>query len=63
LPPDSLCVPTFHHSQQNPATASRQLDFVFVSSSLIDAVSARALNEIDQWGPSDHCRIVIGVEA
>lgn len=30
LPQDSLCVPTFHHARQNPATASRQLDFVFV---------------------------------
>ena len=59
LPPDSLCVPTFHHSQQNPATATRQLDFVFVSASLAHDVEVRALNEVDEWGPSDHCRILI----
>lgn len=28
LPADSLCVPTFHHSRQDPASATRQLDFL-----------------------------------
>jgi Endonuclease/Exonuclease/phosphatase family len=62
LPADSLCVPTFHHSQQTPATATRQLDFVFASRSLADAVMVRALNEIADWGPSDHSRLLIDVD-
>ncbi len=61
LPPDSLCVPTFHHSRQSPSTATRQLDFVFTSASLMSHVHVRALNEPDQWGPSDHCRILIDI--
>ncbi len=59
LPKDSLNVPTFHHNQQSPAEASRQLDFVFASKSIADRVSVKALNSVEQWGPSDHCRIMI----
>jgi endonuclease/exonuclease/phosphatase family metal-dependent hydrolase len=59
LPDDSLCVPTFHHSRQTPATATRQLDFVFASTSIADRVDVRALNTPDAWGPSDHCRVLI----
>ncbi len=62
LPEDSTCVPTFRHSRQTPATASRQLDFVFVSEALADKVSVRALNDPDEWGPSDHCRLLIDVD-
>jgi hypothetical protein len=63
LPTNSRCVPTYHHSRQTPETATRQLDFVFASRSLADAVSVRALNAVDEWGRSDHCRIVIDVDA
>ena len=49
LPTDSRCVPTFHHNRQTPATATRQLDFVFASRSLADAVSVRAMNAVDEW--------------
>jgi hypothetical protein len=62
LPEGSLCVPTFHHSKQTPAAATRQLDFVFASQSLADAVEVRALNEPEDWGGSDHCRIPIDVK-
>lgn len=62
LPADSTCVPTFHHNRQTPQTATRQLDFVFASKFIADRVHARALNEADEWGPSDHCRIVIDVD-
>ena len=62
LPPDSLCVPTFHHRGQTPVTATRQLDFVFASTSLADRVEVRALNEPEQWGPSDHCRVLIDLQ-
>ena len=62
LPRESRCVPTYHHSRQTPATATRQLDFVFASRSLADSVSVQALNQVDEWGPSDHCRVVIEVD-
>ena len=57
LPADSLCVPTYHIPQKNPATAERQLDFVFTSPSVKTQVTAR--NREEEWGPSDHCRIEI----
>ena len=59
LPRDSRCVPTFHHSQQKPASATRQLDFVFASASIADRIKVRALNTPEAWGPSDHCPVVI----
>ena len=59
LPEASLNVPTFHSNSQAPATASRQLDFVFASESIADRVKVKALNGIEEWGPSDHCRIMI----
>jgi hypothetical protein len=62
LPSDSRNVPTFHHSRQTPQSATRQLDFVFATSDLVDRVSVRALNEPSEWGPSDHCRLAISVD-
>ena len=59
LPRESLNVPT--HYSDAPATATRQLDFVFASKALAHSLSVRALNEPDQWGPSDHCRLEIEV--
>ena len=45
-----------------PATSTRQLDFVFASTGLASQVRAKALNEPEDWGPNDHCRIEIDVE-
>ena len=61
LPVDSLNVPTFYHNRQTPFTATRQLDFVFASESIADRVKVKALNRVKEWGPSDHCRILIGL--
>lgn len=61
LPQDSRNVPTYRSNRKDPITATRQLDFVFASKSLSESVSVRALNDPDQWGPSDHCRIAIEV--
>jgi endonuclease/exonuclease/phosphatase family metal-dependent hydrolase len=61
LPPESNNVPTYHTPQHTPATATRQLDFVFASVSLAEQVRVRALNELAQWGPSDHCRVEIEI--
>ena len=62
LPTTSNNVPTYYTSHQTPATAARQLDFVFASNSLIERVRVRALNELDEWGPSDHCRLDIEIQ-
>ena len=61
LPSDSRNVPTFYPRGRGPITATRQLDFVFASRGMADSVRVRALNEPEQWGPSDHCRIEIEV--
>ena len=60
LPPESKNVPTYR-SGKDPATATRQLDFVFASKGMTDSIYVRALNEQAQWGPSDHCRLEIKV--
>ena len=62
LPRSSKNVPTYHTNRQSPTTATRQLDFVFASNSLSKRVGVTALNEPDQWGPSDHCRVEIEIE-
>lgn len=61
LPAESMNVPTYHTSHQTPATASRQLDFVFASPGLAESLRVYALNEVEGWGPSDHCRVNIEI--
>ena len=61
LPKDSLNVPTFQRIGESPAEAKDQLDYVFASQSMADSVQVRALNGVEEWGPSDHCRIEIVV--
>ena len=41
--------------------ARRQLDFVFASTRIAEAVTTTALNTPESWGPSDHCRVRIDV--
>ena len=59
LPRDSLNVPTWRLSGRPPALADRQLDYVFASHGIADALPVRALNEPEEWGPSDHCCIAM----
>lgn len=59
LPRDSKNVPTFRVRHPDPATATRQMDFVFASAELQHRLRVRALNAIDEWGPSDHCRVAV----
>ena len=61
LPLASKNVPTYYTSHQSPSSATRQLDFVFASNRLKKNVKVRAINEPEQWGPSDHCRVEIVV--
>lgn len=62
LPLDSRNVPTYRLRQKEPETGTRQLDFVFASADISGRVSARALNAPEDWGPSDHCRVLIELE-
>ena len=52
-------VPTYHTTRQSPATATGQLDYVFASKGFADTISVRAMNSVEEWGSSDHCRIEI----
>lgn len=63
LPETSLNVPTYHTNRQSPATATRQLDFVFASASIAHRVRVSAQNSPTHWGPSDHCRVMIQLDA
>ncbi len=54
VPKDTRNVPTFHSTQH-------QLDYVFASRGFHESVSVRAMNGVDEWGPSDHCRLLIEV--
>jgi len=54
---------TYHTSTQGTPGATRQLDFVFASEELQNAVHTRALNDPMEWSSSDHCRAVIDVDA
>ncbi len=39
-----------------------QLDYGFASRPIAHRLTVRALNAPKDWGPSDHCRIVIDLE-
>ncbi len=53
--------PTFYTSRQNPASADRQLDYVFASRGFHNQINVTALNSPEEWGPSDHCRLLMEV--
>lgn len=62
LPPDTLNVPTYYTTHvKKPENAVHQLDYVFASRGFHHSVATRALNNPDEWGSSDHCRIMIEV--
>ncbi len=61
LTEDSLDVPTYHTVRNSPATAHVQVDHVFASRGFHESIRTRALNGVDEWGSSDHCRILIEV--
>ena len=61
LSSDTLNVPTFHAPPQSPATAATQLDYAFASRGFHNSVKVRAMNSVEEWGASDHCRLLIDV--
>lgn len=61
LTEESLDVPTYHTTANEPATAHVQIDHVFASRGLHRSLTVRALNGVEEWGSSDHCRILIEI--
>lgn len=61
LPPDTRNVPTYHTNRQTPETAQNQLDYAFASRGFHQTVNVRAINSVEEWGASDHCRLLIEV--
>ena len=62
VPCDTKNTPTYHNKGDGPETAVNQLDYAFASRGFHERVSVRAMNEIHEWGPSDHCRLIIEVK-
>ena len=54
-------MPTYYTTTQSPATAQNQMDYVFASRGFHESVEVRALNGVEEWGASDHCRLLINV--
>lgn len=59
---DTRNVPTYHTTRGTPATAENQLDYVFASRGFSRGVRTKALNSVEEWGCSDHCRILIEID-
>ena len=61
-PADSKNVVTFYLPGKNPETASNnQLDYVFASRGFHESITVRAMNAVEEWGASDHCRLLIEI--
>ena len=55
-------VVTYHLPGKNAETASNnQFDFAFASRGFHQSLKVRALNGVDEWGSSDHCRLMIEI--
>ena len=46
---------------ESPATPRIQLDYVFASRGFHERVGVRALNAAEEWGASDHCRLLVEI--
>ena len=62
-PEDSQNVVTYHLPNKEPATASNnQFDFALcIPRGFHKSIKIRALNEVEEWGSSDHCRLLIEI--
>ena len=61
MPSDTANVVTFHRPGQAVGDADQQLDYVFAARGFHESVTTRALNSVEEWGSSDHCRLLIEV--
>lgn len=59
---DTQNVITYHTTSQTPETARIQLDYAFASRGFHEAIRVQALNSVEEWGASDHCRLLIEIE-
>ena len=50
MPPDTLSVPTFHHSQQDPSEAEYQYDYAIASRGFHNSVTVQAMNSVEEVG-------------
>ena len=62
VPSDTENVPTIYYAGGGPETAVNQLDYAFASRGFHEEVSVRAMNGVEEWGSSDHCRLMIKVK-
>ena len=62
VPSDTKNVPTYKNKEDGPGSAVNQLDYAFASRGFHDRVRVKAMNEVGEWGPSDHCRLIIEVK-
>ena len=62
VPPDTKNVPTWVRIGRSREKANRQFDYAIASRGFHERVRVRALNRVDEWGPSDHCRLMIEVD-
>lgn len=62
VPPDTGNVST-HAGRNGPKDADRQLDYAIASGGFHERIRVRALNGVDEWGSSDHCRLLIEIAA
>ena len=60
LPEDTRNVVTYYPGE-TPETARLQLDHVFASRGFHESIRTHAINGLEKWGSSDHCRILIEV--
>ena len=61
LPPDTRNVPTFYAPVDDPSRAWHQLDYAIASRGFHESVTVSAMNSVEEWGASDHCRLLIEV--
>ncbi len=61
-PEDSRNIVTYYLPGKNPETASNnQLDYAFASRGFHEDITVRAMNSVEEWGASDHCRLLIEI--
>ena len=61
LPSDTRNVPTFYAPVDDPSRAWHQLDYAIASRGFHESVKVCAMNSVEGWGASDHCRLLIEV--
>ena len=61
-PADSRNVVTYRLTGKDlETTSNNQLDYAFASRGFHEAITVRAMNGIEEWGASDHCRLLIEI--